>query len=172
VRCDDSGGCAKGETCCERFLFGGGRSVECQRPAPGAVCELSESCRPDAPCRTPGAKCVEGRCRKPLTALRCGAETCGPGQVCCGDPPACVDPSACDPRPGYRCTGPGDCLPGEYCISGPSFSYCLGTFDPVNTGVACRSDADCPAGVCYPLTPGKRPRCGASRGVIRTCECP
>jgi hypothetical protein len=173
TRCDDSGDCAKDQVCCAEFMYSGAVAVECvpRSKLRRGVCELGEACRPDVPCRTPGARCVDGGCVKPVDSLRCGASVCSGGQVCCGDPPACLEPGATCDLPHYRCAGPKDCLPGEYCMKSVTGSGCRGMLDMGTAALACDVDAECPPSVCLGAK-GKRPHCAAAPGSwIKTCDC-
>ena len=170
ARCNRSADCGTGEYCCDQFLYGGASAQLCLKSDSHAnPCEYGELCGDGGACRSAGAACVEGRCRKPLASMQCGEATCSGASVCCGEPPACVSPAQCK-GPRYECMHPADCLAGEHCASGVLGTTCVGVFDLANTAVVCDSDADCPANTM--LCQGKLKCTPASVPHLETCVCP
>jgi hypothetical protein len=121
--CDDSRDCAAG-ICC---TVGPQESSVC---APPAQCEGWERCRDDAGCKTPGARCVRGRCRSTRGHVRCGDGECrGATPVCQfpdwrvkhppgpASPPRCVAWEAVHHGSDFlECTSGRDCPDGERCV--------------------------------------------------------
>jgi hypothetical protein len=158
--CDDSGDCSGEQRCCSEAI-GSDLSIDtCQVEA----CSYGELCSGGA-CKTPGTECVAGRCRKGPVRECAGKACSAAAPLCCGpfgaDAPSCHDEAGCsagDLSAHYECTAQSDCPAGERCQTLIVGTRCQASFDPVNAGLVCASDADCAADVCAIMV-AKRARC-------------
>lgn len=168
-RCDESSDCARGEACCGMFLYGGASADFCVpiKNPKRAPCDFSEVCTTDDTCRVPGAKCIDGACKKPAI-ISCNGQPCaGKDKACCGDPPACRAASDCT-TPHFACTSPKDCLTGEHCRLQVGGSLCTNFEDVANARMICDKTSDCggPNPFC------QRYACKPSEHAgIKACEC-
>ncbi|MBK7579614.1 MAG: hypothetical protein IPI67_05335 [Myxococcales bacterium] len=173
-RCDESIDCAKGEICCDQFLFSGATISECvaSKPAAPTPCEYGERCIESATCRLAGTSCVEGYCRKLVAKLRCDQAPCADGEVCCGSPLGCRASAACEGYHRVRCNTDGDCVKGQRCFVSGYGSDCIALLqDPLSQQLVCRRDADCK--FPCPGAGGKLARClPAEVTWLRSCQCP
>jgi hypothetical protein len=154
--CDDSTDCGEGRVCCAN-MWGSGQpdQIECRKLAGTGVstCDYYEPCTKGAPCSTPGATCVDGRCVPHHNdRVACGASTCTPEEpICClpssGGAPRCTTLDACPPERGtaFECTRASDCSPGEGCKapSGYAVHYTCYHFDDGMMAHLCDVDSDC-----------------------------
>ncbi len=176
-RCDESIDCPSGQLCCDEFLFSGGTISECIAPLRSGEtpCDYGERCIESSTCRLPGTACIEGTCRKPTPALRCGSDVCTEGEVCCGQSASCRPESACQGPHRVRCNSERDCIPGQQCLVMGYGTDCVALLqDPYSQRLVCKRDADC-KNPC-PTTPGapaQRARCKPTDlPWLKSCECP
>jgi len=171
--CDDSSDCPRGEACCSGAVWGDAGYSACLPLGPdgSSPCELAERCREGLPCAIAGSVCRNGACALAEVALACGAGRCtAAAPVCCHEADgatSCVahGDERCSPERGrypMECRSPADCPLGMACCSGYGTTYCAGSC--INCGLACVTDADCPAEHegfrrlgCVPTDPDQRP---------------
>ncbi len=171
--CDDSSDCPRGQACCSGTLWSDGSYSACLPLGPdgSSRCELAERCLEGLPCATAGSVCRHGACARATVDLGCGAARCtASAPICCHEADgasSCVayGDERCSPERGrfpMECRSPADCPPGLVCCSGYGTTYCAGTC--INCGLACVTDADCPAEHegfrlqgCVPTEPDQRP---------------
>jgi hypothetical protein len=172
VRCEDASDCGKDETCCEEWLFSGAYAMVCKPLRGGApACGIAEGCR--TTCRSKGAECHAGACRKPLDEVRCGAGRCqGDKPACCGETPACHTEAECSASgvgPRYQCASPRDCIDSEHCARSIMGTSCTRLWDVANTETVCDTVKDCPEEGC--LVTRAKIRCEGAADGLRTCTC-
>jgi hypothetical protein len=150
VACDESESCGQGQACCE-IMWGSGQNepVVCapQRPGERFPCVYREACVRGSPCRTTGAKCVDGWCfvEQPKRPLRCGNSTCSaPNSTCCAGwngQLSCTMRDQCAGRE-TNCTSPSDCPRGEFCGVMGGGGRCMHSWDGM-TDILCETVSDC-----------------------------
>lgn len=177
--CDDSADCAAGLTCRDAYLHPESSKWSCGRSGKGK----DELCVPEAPCRTPGTECRDGKCRIPPTkvGVSCEAQSCaGVKPICCvvEGRASCTTATACRSAVGksYVCTKPSQCAPGQWCALTLMGSVCTGKLEYGHGGALCEGDADCRGfvqarGEAFPGLEGSTVRCGnGPEPWLKACE--
>ena len=183
--CADSRDCA-GTVCC---TIGPDETSVC---APPGQCEGNELCQDDAGCKTPGTRCVRGKCKSTRARVSCaGCECSGATPVCQfpdwrvayppgkGPPPRCVAYTAESwGSDFYECASVRDCPDGQRCVWEQYAGDGAGEWDitvcrfAATEGISprthtCDDDTDC-ADVAAAMGAGSRSTC-QSVAVGPTC---
>lgn len=186
ARCRSSTHCAAHELCCDEFLFSGSSAHLCKASDKTRLgCSYGEVCTPDLPCRSPGAVCAKGKCRK-NAEVQCGRTRCDltthtchvadprSGRLAC-DSDGQIEAWRAQGRRIYgitiACTRHADCWAGELCRAAQGRTFCQRADDGMSA-VVCGQPADCPQSLCNLAPPGSQLVCSRNPGAwIGTCDC-
>lgn len=184
ARCRSSSHCADGELCCDESLFSGASAIICVPALPSELaCNYGEVCTADQPCRSPGAHCIKGRCRK-STTVACGKTDCNLATHTCLITNAAKSLLECKsdaelaaagwmgPTADIACASHSDCLPGERCRLTLGRTFCQRADDGM-TALMCDKASDCGADFCAGVgMPQKKPVCARDPDFWHTtCDC-
>ncbi len=184
ARCRGSSHCGGAELCCNESLFSGASAIICKAALPSEVaCDYGEVCTAELPCRSPGAVCVKGQCRK-SASVDCGGTPCDLTTHTCRVTDAAKPALECKsdaeiaaagfmgPVADVTCASHADCLPGERCRLALGRSFCQRADDGM-TALMCDPARACPKDFCAAVgLPNRKPVCKrAPDDWHATCGC-